>query len=279
MDTIPEVESRLDELRAHMRSLGSVLVCFSGGIDSALLLAVATEQLPGRAVGMLSVSPSLAPLEQADAERIAHSLGADLRLVPSFEMQRPEYVKNDADRCLHCKTELYRIASAKLAEWGLSTILNGTNTDDLSDYRPGTQAARDAGVRMPFLELGFNKSDVRLAAREFGLDDWNKPASACLSSRIPYGVVITPERLSQVGGFEAALRHLGLRQVRVRWHEALARIEVPLEDAPRLVEPALRERILAAGRAQGFTFITLDLMGYRQGSHNELLAQDKKSSP
>jgi pyridinium-3,5-biscarboxylic acid mononucleotide sulfurtransferase len=264
--------SRLDELRSHLRSLGSALVCFSGGIDSALLLAVATEQLPkGRAIGLTAVSPSLAPSERGDAERLAREIGADLRLVESHEIDRPDYAKNEADRCFHCKTELYEIAEQKRREWNIDVILNGANVDDLGDYRPGMDAARRAGVKMPFIDLGFTKKDIRAAAKELGMNLWDKPASACLSSRLPYGTAVTRERLEQIATMEAGLRALGFRQVRVRWHERIARIEVPTTELGRTVDPSIRSQIVELGKASGFNYTTVDLAGYRTGSHNEVL--------
>jgi len=262
---------KLDELRGLLRAMGSVLVCYSGGLDSAFVLAVATEQLGDRAVGMTAVSPSLPQTERDDATRIAEALGATHRLVSSNELSRPDYVANGPDRCFHCKTELYEIAHHKQREWGLDVVVNGTNLDDLGDYRPGLEAAKNAGVRSPLVEARFTKAEVRDAARLLGMDVWDKPAAACLSSRIPYGTSVTPERLSQIAGLEADLKALGFRQLRVRWHERLARIEVDIADLPRLVEPETREAVVAAGKRHGFPYVTLDLAGYRRGSHNEVL--------
>jgi uncharacterized protein len=262
---------QLERLSSLVRGLGSVLVCYSGGIDSALVLAVATRELGTRAVGLTAVSPSLAPEEKVDAARIAHSIGADHRFVESRELERPGYTANGPDRCFHCKSELYGIALAKAAEWQLSAIVNGTNLDDLGDYRPGLEAAREAGVKSPLIDAGFKKADVRAVAQLLGLPIWDKPAAACLSSRIPYGSRVTPERLTQIGGFEAELHALGFRQVRVRWHETVARIELALDELPRMMDPALRDLVLAAGKRHGFAYVTLDLAGYRQGSHNEVL--------
>ncbi|HWA76533.1 MAG TPA: ATP-dependent sacrificial sulfur transferase LarE [Polyangiaceae bacterium] len=265
-------QEQLERLRGALRALDSVLVCYSGGTDSALVLAVATSELGARAVGLTAVSPSLAPEEKVDAARIAQTLKADHRFVESNELARPGYAANGPDRCFHCKTELYTIAREKAAEWGLASIVNGTNLDDLGDYRPGLDAAREAGVKSPLIDAGLDKAAVRAVAQLIGLPVWDKPAAACLSSRIPYGSSVTPERLGQIGGFEAELHALGFRQVRVRWHETVARIEVALEELPRLLEPGVREAALAAGKRHGFSYITLDLAGYRQGSHNEVLS-------
>lgn len=265
------INERLDQLRARLRSLESVLVCYSGGVDSALVLAVAHAELGARAVGMTAVSPSLAPGERDEAARLAKQIGADHRLVESHEIDDPSYVANNPDRCFHCKSELYTIAEKKRAEWGLSAIVNGTNTDDLGDYRPGLEAASRAGVVSPLVDLGFTKADVRAVASALGLPVWDKPAAACLSSRIPYGTSVTRERLSKIGGFEADLRGMGFRQVRVRYHDDLARIELDAGELTRAAEPSVRDRIVAAGKKNGFRYVTLDLGGYRTGSHNEVL--------
>lgn len=257
-----------------MRELGSALVCYSGGVDSAFVLAVAHEVLGPRAVGMTAVSPSLAPFEKEAAAAVAKQIGARHELVESHEIERPGYVANAPDRCFHCKSELYEIAEQKKAAWGLSHVLNGTNVDDLGDHRPGLDAAKNASVRSVLVELGFTKDDVRRCAQLIGLTVWDKPASACLSSRIPYGTEVTRERLAQIGGLEAELRALGLRQVRVRWHEAgmkgaMARIEVARDELARAFDA--RDAIVQAGKRFGFAFVTLDLQGYRTGSHNEVI--------
>jgi uncharacterized protein len=250
--------------------MGSALVCYSGGVDSAFVLAVAHEVLGrSRAVGMTAVSPSLAPFEKEAAIAVAAQIGARHELVESHEIERPGYVANSPDRCFHCKSELYDIAEAKKLEWGLAHVLNGTNLDDLGDHRPGLEAAKNANVRSVLVELGFRKDDVRRGAQAIGLTVWDKPASACLSSRIPYGTEVTRERLAQIGGLEAELRRLGLRQVRVRWHENLARIEVAREELGRAFD--LRDAIVEAGKRFGFAYVTLDLQGYRTGSHNEVI--------
>jgi uncharacterized protein len=264
-------EAKLDELRKLLRGMGSVLVCYSGGIDSAFVLAVATKELGERAVGLTAVSPSLPAGEREDAARTARNVGAVHRFVESHEMERPGYVANGPDRCFHCKSELYDIAQAKQKEWGLAFIVNGTNLDDLGDHRPGLEAAKRAGVRSPLVEAGFDKALIREAARSIGMDVWDKPAAACLSSRIPYGTSVTRERLEQIGGFEADLRALGFRQLRVRWHDQVARIELELSELPRMLDPDLRAAVVVLGKKHGFPYVTLDLAGYRQGSHNEVL--------
>jgi pyridinium-3,5-biscarboxylic acid mononucleotide sulfurtransferase len=268
------VDDKLDQLRSLFRGMGSALVCYSGGVDSAFVLAVAHEVLGPRAVGMTAVSPSLAPFEKEAAVSVARQIGARHELVESHEIERPGYVANASDRCFHCKTELYEIASLKMRQWGLAHVVNGTNVDDLGDYRPGLDAAKVAGVRSVLVELGWSKDDVRRGAQAIGLTVWDKPASACLSSRIPYGTEVTRERLAQIGGLEAELRALGLRQVRVRWHPAgatgaMARVEVSKPELGAAFEA--RDAIVEAGKRYGFAFVTLDLQGYRTGSHNEVI--------
>ncbi|MDH5674967.1 MAG: ATP-dependent sacrificial sulfur transferase LarE [Myxococcales bacterium] len=264
-----ELQTKLASLRAILREMGSVLVAYSGGLDSAFVLAMAQQELGERAVGLTAISPSLPERERRDATRIASELGARHELVESREIHDPRYAENPDNRCFHCKSELYRITARRSRELGLEHVANGTNLDDLGDYRPGLDAATEASVRSPLLEAGLHKDEVRALAQQLGLSFWDKPAAACLSSRIPYGTGVTPERLSQVERLEDALLSLGLRQVRVRHHGELARIEVPREDLARAFDA--REAILEAGRAQGFTFVTLDLAGYKSGSLNQLL--------
>ncbi len=268
--------------------MGSVLVCYSGGVDSAFVLAAAHRVLGDRAVGMTAVSPSLAPFERDDAVSIAKGIGARHELVESREIEDENYAKNHGDRCFYCKSELYRIAAIKHVEWDLAHVVNGTNLDDLGDYRPGLEAAKEAGARSPLVEAGFTKADVRRCAALLGLAVWDKPAAACLSSRLPYGTRVTRERLEQIGELEATLHALGIRQARVRWHAAsnastvaatvtapgtkegsIARIEVARDEL--LAAFDVRDKIVEAAKRSGFAYVTLDLEGYRQGSHNELL--------
>jgi uncharacterized protein len=279
-------DEQLERLRVVMREMAEggagALVCYSGGVDSALVLAVAHEVMGHRAVGLTAVSPSLAPYEKEAAIAVAAQIGARHELVESHEIERPGYVANAPDRCFHCKSELYAIAEQKKHEWGLSFVLNGTNLDDLGDHRPGLEAAKNASVRSVLVECGFGKEDVRRCAHLMGVAVWDKPASACLSSRIPYGTAVTRERLAQIGGLEAELRRLGLKQMRVRWHalghsaasgagaeRALARVEVARDELVKAFDA--RDAIVEAGKRFGFAYVTLDLQGYRTGSHNEVL--------
>jgi uncharacterized protein len=270
----PQKDEKLERLREVLRGMGRVLVCYSGGVDSAFVLAAAHEVLGDGAVGMTAVSPSLAPYEKEAAVAVAKQIGARHELVESHEIERPGYVANASDRCFHCKSELYDIAEQKRREWGFDHVINGTNVDDLGDHRPGLDAAKNAAVRSVLVELGFNKEDVRRCAQLLGLTVWDKPASACLSSRIPYGTEVTRERLAQIGGLEAELRSLGLRQLRVRWHAAgasgaMARIEVARDELAHAFE--VKDAMVQAGKRFGFAFVTLDLQGYRMGSHNEVI--------
>ena len=207
-------------------------------------------------------------------------------MVDSSEIDDPSYQANGPDRCFHCKSELYRIAAAKQVEWGLAHVVKGTNRDDLGDYRPGLEAASRAGVESPLVELGFTKTDVRACAQALGLEVWDKPAAACLSSRLPFGTRVTRERLTRIGGLEAALRQLGFKRVRVRYHaigdaggaesaspeQAIARIEVDASEIARAASETVRDALVRAGKEHGFLYVTLDLGGYRMGSHNEVLA-------
>jgi pyridinium-3,5-biscarboxylic acid mononucleotide sulfurtransferase len=275
-------DPQLEQLESIFRAMGSVLVCYSGGIDSAFVLAVAHRLLGDRCIGMTAVSPSLAPFEKEEAIAIAKAIGARHELVDSNEIEDDDYAKNDVDRCFHCKSELYRISAKKQKDWGLAAVVNGTNLDDLGDYRPGLEAAKEAGARSPLVEAGFKKEDVRRLAKAMGLPIWDKPAAACLSSRLPYGTRVTRERLAQIAALEGDLHGLGVRQARVRWHAAssqtsgtreaaIARIEIAREEMLKAFD--MRDAIVEAGKRAGFAYVTLDLAGYRTGSHNEVLAK------
>ena len=258
--------SDLAALRSRLRELDRVAVAFSGGADSAFLAWVANDTLgPERVLAVTAVSPSLAPEEAADCEALAEEWGLRWSPVPTAELDRPDYVANGTDRCFHCKTELMD-AVAPLAEAEGASIVLGVNVDDLGDHRPGQQAAGERGAVFPLVDAGFTKAAVREASRALGLRTWDKPAAACLASRIPYGTPVTLRTLDGVGRAEAALHRLGFRQVRVRHHGEVARVEVEVADLAGVV--ARRPEVVAAVKGAGYRWVTLDLEGFRSGNLN-----------
>jgi uncharacterized protein len=266
--TLAEKHARL---RGLIADCGSALVCYSGGVDSTLLLKVAHDVLGERCVAMVALSPTMAASERKAALELAAQIGARTEVTESHELSRAEFRMNPKDRCYHCKDELLDLATPLAARLALHEILLGTNTDDLGDYRPGLQAAKDHGARQPLVDAMMSKAEVRELSKELGLSTWDKPQLACLSSRFPYGTEITAERLQQVDQLEDGLRALGFRQVRARWHGEIARLELEPEALARAVEPQTRVAILKLGRELGFTFVALDLAGFSSGSLNQLL--------
>ena len=263
-----DVARKLDRLHDTLAATGGVVVAYSGGTDSTLVAAVAAAVLGDRALAVTAVSPSLPPGEADEARRVAGLLGIAHRTIRTHEAERPEYLANGTDRCYHCKTELYDVLARVAEESGDAVVVSGANMDDLGDFRPGLEAAAEHGVRHPLVEVAMSKSDVRQAARELNIPTWDKPASACLASRIPFGVTIKVEELSKVGRAEQLLKELGFRQCRVRVHGDVARIEVERADVARLTEPAVRERVVRGLRELGYRYVALDLEGFRSGSMN-----------
>jgi uncharacterized protein len=259
------VSEKLHRLRHIVADLDSALVAFSGGIDSTLVLKIAHDELGANAVGITAVSATYPAAELEGAVRTAREIGARHEIVSTDQLAVAAFVENDASRCFHCKTDLYKLMEGLRAARPVRWILDGTNVDDLSDDRPGIRAAREWQVRSPLVEADFTKADVREAARNLGLSSWDKPAAACLSSRIPRGVPITLEKLRRVEQAEAILSTEGFRQVRVRDHGDIARIEIGPDEFERLNEPHLRSSISARLRKTGFRFICVDLEGYRPG--------------
>lgn len=264
------LEALLAGLEDRLLSAGRLVVAFSGGVDSALLAWAAHRALgPQASVAVTAVSPSLAPSELEDCRRLAGEWGLRWLEVSTDEMARPEYVVNGPDRCYHCKSELMeRLAPVARAE--RATVALGVNLDDLSDHRPGQEAARERGAVFPLVEAGFTKAAVRAAARHLGLEVWDKPAAACLASRVPYGTPVTLGTLTGVAAAEEGLRRLGFAQVRVRHYGKLARLELPLGQLAAVLER--REAVVAAVRAAGYSYVTLDLEGFRSGNLNDGIA-------
>src|SRR4051794_10483317 len=268
------VVEKLADLREAIRGYGSVVVAFSAGADSTLVAKVAADVLGDRGLAVTSASESLAERELTEALEYAESLGINHRVIYTDELANPDYLANPTNRCYHCKTELYDHLVELAEREGYQTVANGLNLDDLGDYRPGLQAAKEHGVRAPLQEAGLTKPDVRAISKLLDVPTWDKPAMACLSSRVPYGEAITPEKLRQIDHAEQALRDLGYRQLRVRHHGQVARIELPTE---ALISFVTEHAAVATERlkALGFLYVTLDLQGFRSGSMNEVLGKSE----
>lgn len=265
--------AKVEEARAILRSLGRVAVAFSGGVDSTFVLKLAVQTL-GRenVLAVTGQSASIASAEVEEAIRLAQAIGAEHVVIDTQEFNDPDYIANPTNRCYYCKTELYTRMKPFIAERGFDAIVNGTNADDLGDYRPGLSAAGEHSVRAPAAEAGLTKPEIRVLSAEMGLPTHDKPAGPCLSSRVQYGESITPEKLRMIEAAETMLHELGFRECRVRHHDKLARIEVPAGQIERLASPDLRLKVDAAFRELGYQYVCIDIRGFRSGSMNEVIA-------
>jgi pyridinium-3,5-biscarboxylic acid mononucleotide sulfurtransferase len=265
------LEEKSRRLQDILAGYESVLIAFSGGVDSAYLAIAAAEALGPRALAVTADSPSYPDTHRRLALSIANDFGLAHEVIHTDELERPEYRANPANRCYYCKDELYGRLAALAVERGLAIVADGNNADDRGDYRPGRQAAREHGVRSPLDEADLTKDDIRELARDAGLDSWNEPASACLSSRIPYGDEVSDEKLRQIEQAETVLRDLGFRVFRVRHHETVARLEIARSEMARALDPGINAQLVASLKALGYQYVSLDLQGYRLGSLNEAL--------
>lgn len=265
------LEEKEQQLRALLQSYDSLIIAFSGGADSAYLAYVANSELGDRALAVTGDSASYPTFQRELADRLTTQFGIQHEIIFTKEFEDTNYTSNPPNRCYYCKTELYTNLNELKRRRGFAIICDGSNADDVGDYRPGRQAAREIGVRSPLEECRLTKAEIRELSRRAGLPTWDEPASACLSSRVPYGQVVTIEKLSMVDKAEIALKEMGFRQVRVRHHGDVARIEIAEEELARALDPDMAARMSAALKALGFKFVALDLEGYRTGSLNEAL--------
>jgi uncharacterized protein len=265
------IQEKLALLKSILQDMESVVVAYSGGVDSTFLAATAHDVLGERCLAVTASSASMAPTELEEAVALAEELGLRHRVIQTQELSDPEYIANGPRRCYFCKVELYAQLRPIATQEGLAWVASGTNLDDLGDYRPGLKAGQEYGVRNPMVEAKLTKEDIRSLSRERGLSTWDKPAQPCLSSRIPFGTPVSVEVLGRIAQAEAQIKALGLRQFRVRHHDTIARIEVEQDDMALLTKPDIREKLVADMRALGYLYVTLDLAGFQTGSLNAAL--------
>lgn len=265
------MDAKFERLEKLLRETDGVLVAFSGGVDSTFLLKVAHTVLGDRAVALTTASPTAPPGELEAASELARAIGCRHITLASHEMENPSFTGNPANRCFFCKDELYRICRGQADRLGLETVVDGTNVDDLADHRPGLKAAKEWRVRHPLVEAEMTKADIRRYSKDLDLSSWDKPAIACLSSRFPYGVEINIERLEKIAACERFLKELAFREFRVRYHGELVRIEPAPQEMDRFLDKATREAVVRRFKEIGFSYVSLDLQGYRTGSMNEAL--------
>lgn len=273
-----DMDTKYDKLKDIIGKMDSILVAYSGGVDSTLLLKASLDVLGDRVLAVIATSETYPADEIEQAEKTATELGARVIKIRTHELDNPSFAINTPERCYHCKREVFAKLKQVAAGAGLKWVAHGANVDDLKDYRPGAKAASEMGIRAPLQEAGLTKADIREISRELGLPTWDKPSLACLASRIPYGVQITAEALQKVDKAETALKGLGFRQVRVRHHDTIARIEVEMEELPKLLDSKIRPKVVEELKKVGYLYVAVDLEGYRTGSMNEALNTKAKTN-
>lgn len=271
MDARLNINQKYEELKKSIKEMGDVVIAYSGGVDSTFLIKVAKDVLGDNVLGVLATSPTYPSREYDNAVETAGEIGVKIEIIKTKETDVKEFTENPADRCYYCKTELFTKIAETAKKRNFKNFIDGSNADDLKDYRPGMKALKELGIRSPLQEAGLTKNEIRELSKQLGLPTWDKPALACLSSRFPYGTPINPEKLRMVDTVENCLYDEGFRNVRARHNDNTVRIEVPPEEIGRFLDTETRERIVKKIKDTGYTYITLDLEGYRQGSMNEVL--------